>query len=212
MLYTFVRFRHAADIAWLTMRLYDSREEGDLITEARIYHTLEAVLYFQHLDGGITIGPDLIAQEAMPDLAMHERVFLMFDTMHERVFLMFDTLMGLPALMLESTTMSIPRTGQIHFKKATVHTDMLNKIVNAVFLNEWPPNMTRDDQLTAAIMGMSMEHEDRFKEKAPAGFEGNAAWLVYESPMMVHAFLCWALTVYLAEMRDYGDWPAVQEY
>ena len=44
MLYTFVRFRHAADIAWLTMRLYDSREEGDLITEARIGYTLEAVL------------------------------------------------------------------------------------------------------------------------------------------------------------------------
>jgi hypothetical protein len=61
-------------------------------------------------------------------------------------------------------------------------------------------------------MGMSMEHEDRFKDKAPAGFEGNAAWLVYEAPMMVHAFICWALTVYLAEMRDFGDWPAVQEY
>jgi hypothetical protein len=30
--------------------------------------------------------------------------------------------------------------------------------------------------------------------------------------MMVHAFICWALTVYLVEMRDFGDWPAVQEY
>ena len=201
MLYTFIRFRHAADIAWLTMRLYDSREPDDLITEARIGFTLEAVLYFQHLDGGITIGPDLIAQEAMPDVAVHERVFLVF-----------DTLMGMPALMLESITMSIPRTGQIHIKKATAHTDMLCKIVNAVFVNEWPPNMTKDDQLAAAVMDMSMEHEDRFNDKAPTGFEGNAAWLVYEAPMMVHAFICWALTVYLAEMRDFGDWSAVQEY
>jgi hypothetical protein len=201
MLYAFVRFRHAADIAWLAMRLYDSRDPGDFTTDARIGFTLEAVLYFQHLNGGITIGPDLIAQEAMPDVAVHERVFLVF-----------DTLMGMPALMLESITMSIPRAGHIHIKKATVHTDMLCKILNAVFVNEWPPNMTKDDQLTAAIMGMSMEHEDRFKDKAPAGFEGNPAWLVYEAPMMVQAFICWAMTVYLAEMRDYGDWPAVQEY
>ena len=81
MLYSFLRFRHAADIAWLAMRLYDSREPGDLTTEARIGYTIEAVLYFQHLNGGITIGPDLIAQEAMPDVAVHERVFLIFDTL-----------------------------------------------------------------------------------------------------------------------------------
>ena len=142
-----IRFRHAADIALITMRLYDSREKGERTTEARIGWTIDAVLYFQHIDGGITLGPDLIAQEAMPDVAVHERVFLVF-----------DTLMAVPALMLESITMTIPRTGQIHVKKATVHTAMLCKIVNAVFLAyEWPPNMTKDDQLTAAIMGMSME-------------------------------------------------------
>ena len=32
MLYAFIRFRHAADIAWLAMRLYDQREPGDLTT------------------------------------------------------------------------------------------------------------------------------------------------------------------------------------
>jgi hypothetical protein len=200
-LYAFVRFRHAADIAWLAMRVYDQREPGDVITEARIGYTFEAVLSFQNLGDGIIIGPDLIAQEAMPDMAVHERVFLVF-----------DTLMGMPALMLESITMSIPCMGKIHIKKATAHTDMLCKILNAVFVNKWPPNMTKDDQLTAAIMSMSMEHEDRFLDKAPAGFEGNPAWLVYEAPMMVHGFICWALTVYLSEMRDFGDWPAVQEY
>ena len=55
MLFSFMKFRHAADIAWFAMRLYDQREPGDHTTEARIGYTFEAVLFFQHLDGGIVI-------------------------------------------------------------------------------------------------------------------------------------------------------------
>jgi hypothetical protein len=60
MLYTFVRFRNAAEIAWITTRLYDSREEGDVITEARLYHTV-CNTYWQSLYKLTTAPPLLYA-------------------------------------------------------------------------------------------------------------------------------------------------------
>ena len=194
MLY-YLHFLHAHDTAYLLRYMYTSIAY-ERVEDTRIHQVFKAVL-FKKEPGGIDDGE----HEPSKELASYDDVCLI----HNRFA-------GVPVCVLNSVAMRIT-AGKVNIERVTFNAHMITKIVEYVVNEEhWPPHMTKDEKLAAAVFDYSMRAMDLFTARVPLRLSDPATWIIYDLPMLAHGFVAYMLEIYLVTAVELGALDVVKAF
>lgn len=194
MLY-FMHFMHTTELGCLVRYMY-TMIGNERVKEMRIDQVFFAVLFKKEFDG--------------LDSAKHEQSKEM--AKYYNICLLHNRFTGVPVCVVDSMTLRIVDK-KIYIKSVTFDVGMIQQVVEYVCgAANWPRHMTEDDKLAAAITDYSMRSMDSFMANEPRTRGEPATWIVYELPMLQHAFLTYMVKIYLVGAADIGALDSVKAF
>lgn len=191
----YIHFLHAPDLAYVLRYLYTSIG-NERITDTRFDQVFKAVL-FKKEPGGIDDGEHEPPKELAP---------------YDDVCLIHNRFTCVPVCVLDAVVMRII-AGKVFIQRVTFNAHMITKIVEYVVNEEhWPPHMTKDEKLAAAVFDYSMRAMDLFTARVPLRLSDPATWFIYDLPMLAHGFVAYMLEIYLVTAAELGALDVVKAF